>query len=88
MKIAKHKEDQFRIKNKKLIVSTKHTTKGNTITIKRYQTKKKSPVYLADVFLETLAGFIYKDETGMGATSLELTTGRNSIIVEPIKITA
>jgi len=45
-------------------------------------------VYLADIFQETPAGFFYKDETGMGATTLELNAKRNSIIVEPIKITA
>ena len=33
-------------------------------------------------------GFVYKAETGMGATHLELVSKRNSIIVEPIKITA
>lgn len=45
-------------------------------------------VYLADIFQETPAGFFYKDETGMGATTLEFNAKRNSIIVEPIKITA
>ena len=33
-------------------------------------------------------GIIEKSHTGMGATHMELTSHRNSIIVEPIKITA
>jgi hypothetical protein len=33
-------------------------------------------------------GLVHKEETGMGATTLELKSKRNSIIVEPIKITA
>ena len=44
--------------------------------------------YLSDVLVELPHGLVHKDETGMGATSLELRTPRNSIIVEPIKITA
>ncbi len=82
------KQGKYRFKNEKLVVSNKSTPKGNTLTIKRYQTRKKAPVYLADVFIETPSGFILKDETGMGATYLELEADRNSIIVEPIKITA
>jgi len=33
-------------------------------------------------------GLVHKEETGMGATTLELKANRNSIIVEPIKIKA
>ena len=43
---------------------------------------------LSDVLPELPYGIVYKDETGMGATTLELKSKRNSIIVEPIKITA
>ncbi|GAB3164188.1 hypothetical protein [Telluribacter humicola] len=44
--------------------------------------------YLGDVFDSLPPGIISKSETGMGATTLEFNTPRNSIIVEPIKITA
>lgn len=43
---------------------------------------------LSDVLLRLPCGIVFKDETGMGATTLELKAKRNSIIVEPIKITA
>ena len=43
---------------------------------------------LSDVFSSLPHGLINKNETGMGATYLELDSKRNSIIVEPIKITA
>ena len=44
--------------------------------------------HLSDVLFQLPAGFVYKEETGMGATTLEIFAERNSIIVEPIKITA
>ena len=44
--------------------------------------------YLSEVLYSLPHGLVHKDETGMGATHLELSTPRNSIIVEPIKITA
>lgn len=43
---------------------------------------------LGDVMTKLPNGIVFKDETGMGATTLELRSKRNSIIVEPIKITA
>jgi hypothetical protein len=62
---------------------------GIELVLKRYlDPQTKTNTYLSDVFDETPPGFLYKDETGMGATTLELGCNRNSIIVEPIKITA
>lgn len=86
----KSNEKSLPIKSDNLVVRIKANTDKNTqtITIKRYKNRKKDHVYLADVFKETPPGFIYKDETGMGATTLELQAKRNSIIVEPIRITA
>lgn len=43
---------------------------------------------LGEVFNELPAGIINKTVTGIGATTLELESKRNSIIVEPLKITA
>lgn len=51
-------------------------------------TAKKEVTKLSDHFDKLPSGLFYKDETGMGATYLELTSKRNSIIVEPIKVTA
>ncbi len=76
------------VKDKTLIVS--ENKKGN---IQEYIIKRKKPsdnddVKLSNVFNELPAGVVHKDETGMGATTLELNTKRNSIIVEPIRVTA
>ena len=86
----KSNEKSLPIKSDNLVVRKKANTDKNTqtITIKRYKNRKKDHVYLSDVFIETPSRFILKDETGMGATYLELEANRNSIIVEPIKITA
>jgi len=43
---------------------------------------------LSDVFNRIPYGYIIKSETGMGATTLELRAKRNSIIVEPLRVTA
>lgn len=43
---------------------------------------------LAHVFDEMPFGLIFKEETGIGATTLELYANRNSIIVEPTRVTA
>lgn len=43
---------------------------------------------LSDILPELPYGVVFKEETGMGATTLELKSKRNSIIVEPIKVTA
>jgi len=45
-------------------------------------------VKLSDVFGKIPHGHVIKSETGMGATTLELRAERNSIIVQPLKITA
>ena len=47
----------------------------------------KTP-YLSDTITELPHGIINKTETGIGATTLELNSKRNSIIVEPLKVTA
>ncbi|WP_159468320.1 hypothetical protein [Dyadobacter sp. 3J3] len=64
-----------------LITRLEHDGNTQTYTI-------KNGSYLKNVFAALPSGIINKTETGMGATSLELDTRRNSIIVEPIKITA
>ena len=77
------------IKDKELIVHTVHTIEENYqdfLITRKHPSGKETK--LSDVFYEMPYGLVYKDETGMGATHLELITERNSIIVEPIKITA
>ena len=63
-----------------------------TLDVHDYCLKKLNhegkPTKLSDVFNLMPYGHVIKEETGMGATYLELNTERNSIIVEPIKITA
>jgi hypothetical protein len=44
--------------------------------------------YLSDTITELPYGIINKTETGIGATTLELNSERNSIIVEPLRVTA
>ncbi|MDB0011785.1 hypothetical protein N9E20_03150, partial [Crocinitomicaceae bacterium] len=44
--------------------------------------------YLGDVLTQLPSGRIDKRETGIGATHLELQCKRNSIIVQPLKVTA
>lgn len=52
-------------------------------------TFSRSVKYLDSSLLEFLpSGIINKGKTGFGATTFELTSKRNSIIVEPLKITA
>ena len=48
----------------------------------------KNNTYLSDILTEIPAGIVIKNHTGIGATSLELKAERNSIIVEPLKVTA
>jgi hypothetical protein len=70
---------------------TKHTSRNKNTTL---IIKQKNPnnnngyTYLSDVLVEIPPGIVHKEETGMGATSMELKAQRNSIIVEPIKVTA
>jgi hypothetical protein len=75
--------------NRDLIV--RETDRNNTkeIVIKKYRDGSQVTTKLSEVFTKELpAGLLHKDETGMGATYRELMSERNSIIVEPIKITA
>lgn len=77
------------IKNKSLVSEIKKNERETTVTIKRENSESyQSITRLSDILTELPPGLIYKEETGMGATYLELTCPRNSIIVEPIKITA
>lgn len=48
----------------------------------------KNGTYLSDALNNLPHGRINKTETGIGATSLELKSKRNSIIVQPLKVTA
>lgn len=77
------------IKNNKLVVSINSIGNTTEVVIKRDNSKSHlGKTRLGDVFKALPHGIIHKDETGMGATTLELQALRNSIIVEPIKITA
>lgn len=79
----------LKIKNKSLVVKTNKKPSGEiNLVIKRQHPDQKRETKLSDVLHELPAGIVFKDETGMGATHLELLASRNSIIVEPIKITA
>ena len=63
--------------------------KKTEITIRKYNPESHNrETRLSDVLKVIPAGLVNKTETGMGATTLELLTLRNSIVVEPIKITA
>ncbi|MFM1961639.1 MAG: hypothetical protein RLZZ172_484 [Bacteroidota bacterium] len=76
-------------KKTRYILSVNPVNNGEEYIISKYKDSSCSKqVYLTDVFDFTPPGFLYKDETGMGATTLELKAKRHSIIVEPIKITA
>lgn len=48
----------------------------------------KNKTYLSQVFTKMPCGIVEKNHTGIGATSLELNAKRNSIIVQPLKVTA
>ncbi|MFC3415652.1 DEAD/DEAH box helicase family protein [Algoriphagus hitonicola] len=74
----------FDIKTNDLIVSES----GNTLTIKTVNPKTGKNTKLSEALNFLPSGIIYKAETGMGATTLELTSLRNSIIVEPTRSTA
>lgn len=74
------------------IVKVTNKKWGTEVVINRNgeitKNKKSKINHLSDVLFQLPAGFVYKEETGMGATTLEIFAERNSIIVEPIKITA
>lgn len=72
------------IKDKKLIVNTQHDKKTNTTiyTLSNLNPSNKK-TKLGDVFNYLPHGIIDKTETGIGGTSLELDSNRNSIVVLP-----
>jgi len=80
------------------LVSIEHTypsdpSKNSTTVILKNETLDKVTgklrgTYLGDVLKELPHGIINKTETGIGATTLELKSKRNSIIVENLKVTA
>lgn len=79
---------KIQFKNPKLISKdTTNTSSIREIVIIKDKTTSSS-TKLSDVFKFLPNGLVHKEETGMGATTLELKCKRNSIIVEPIKITA
>jgi hypothetical protein len=87
--ISANSSSSISIKNVKFVVSKRKTSYGNELIIKRKSTNRsKIDTKLNSVLNKLPSGIVYKDETGMGATTLELMTSRHSIIVEPIKITA
>ena len=69
------------VKDPALLVSDEIIADRRIVVIKNY-------CHLSDVLYTLPCGIVCKDETGMGATHLELTAPRPSIIVEPLKITA
>jgi Fe-S cluster assembly iron-binding protein IscA len=78
------------IKNKNLVHLEKDEIDYKEFIIKKYFKSYNKPklTKLSRVFKFLPNGLVHKEETGMGATTLELKAKRNSIIVEPIKITA
>jgi hypothetical protein len=71
----------YQVKNPKLIISQSPNKTGGKDFILKNGTK------LGEVFHFLPSGIINKKETGIGATTLELTSKRNSIIIEPLKST-
>lgn len=76
------------IKNSKLLAKRPEKPKKKHTIYTLKNKKGQRQTYLGDVFKELPCGLIYKHETGMGATHLEIQAPRNSIIVEPLKIIA
>jgi hypothetical protein len=77
------------IKDATLVAGTEETEKVKLIIIKRNNpNNENNDTKLGDVLNAMPHGLILKEETGMGATTLELNSLSNSIIVEPIKATA
>lgn len=75
---------KLKIKNDALIEKTNFESKSNTTTY----LVKKGVKYLSEVISELPNGIINKGKTGTGGTTLELQSKRNSIVVQPLKITA
>ena len=80
--------DDLDIKDSNLVYSNKTLDDGNIEIIIENYNREDKPVFLGYVLNFLPSGIVCKDETGMGATSLELMSARPSIIVEPLKITA
>ena len=85
-------DKKLQIKDASLIVNqssliNKSGVKDTVITIKNFL-ETQDHVKLGHVFEFLPSGLIVKGETGLGATTLELRSNRNSIVIEPIKITA
>ncbi|WP_439474804.1 hypothetical protein [Algoriphagus formosus] len=74
----------LKFKNSSLIKKESENPSINETTYR----VEKGVKYLGEVISELPSGIINKTKTGVGATSLELETNRNSIIVEPLKVTA
>lgn len=74
----------FDIKDTKLVVKEE----TNLLIVTNINPDTKRHTKLSEVLNFLPAGIIYKAETGMGATTLELQCARNSIIVEPLRSTA
>jgi hypothetical protein len=71
------------------IVSIQGDKKERVITIKKNNPDSYDGFSkLAHIYNEMPFGLIRKGETGIGATTLELKSKRNSIIVEPTRVTA
>lgn len=87
--MATYNYSKIQVKNQSLKVSLKKKLGVQELVIKKKKIKGHSGItWLADIISELPNGLVHKEETGMGATTLELLASRNSIIVEPIKITA
>ena len=76
------KAPQYQIKNKKFITAEKTNSQGGK------DFELKSGTKLSDVFNCLPYGRVNKTETGIGATTLELGSPRDSIVVQPLKVTA
>ncbi|MFN3758740.1 MAG: hypothetical protein ACK4SF_05940 [Algoriphagus aquaeductus] len=74
------------IKDDKLVKKT--TTGKKTVYTLKNLNRSGKPTKLGDVFNHLPSGIVIKSETGMGATTLEIGSMRNSIIVEPLRFTA
>lgn len=74
----------FDIKEPSLV----YKEEADTLIVHNINPKTGKPTKLSEVLNFLPAGIIYKAETGMGATTLELRCPRNSIIVEPLRSTA
>jgi hypothetical protein len=77
------------IKDESLLAA--RTVTGNEeifVILRTNQAHDDRETKLSDVLNELPSGLVIKEETGIGATYLELLSKRNSIIVEPIKVTA